>query len=82
MSEHVRGGVGGRKKRQSCAPRIAVEISQLAVLGMDLGGVDLGVVGEDVLPPLLLVELLEVEVHGLLVDFWVGGQRGLQPGDR
>ncbi len=56
-------------KRQVCVPCFAVEVTELAVLGHDLAGVDLGVVGEDVLPPLLLVHFFKVNVYCLLVLF-------------
>lgn len=43
-----------------CA-RLAVQIAQLAVLGLNLGRVDLGRRGDDVRPPLHLVRLVEVD---------------------
>lgn len=44
------------------APRLAVQIAQLAVLGRDLGRVEeAGRVGRDRGPPLLLVRLVEVD---------------------
>lgn len=47
--------------------RLAVQIAELAVLRLYLFGVDLGVMSEDVLPPLHLVSLLEVNLYSLLV---------------
>lgn len=47
------------------AAGLAVEVAEVAVLGLDLGGVDLGGGGHDVGPPLELVDL--VEVHGDLL---------------
>jgi hypothetical protein len=46
---------------------LTVEVAEVGVLGVDLGGVDGGVVGKDVGPPLHLVGLLEVDLNGLLV---------------
>ncbi|KAK5631590.1 hypothetical protein RRF57_007304 [Xylaria bambusicola] len=40
------------------AARLAVEVGQLAVLGLDLGDVDLGGACDDVGPPLHLVRLV------------------------
>lgn len=40
---------------------LAVEIAQLAVLGRDLGGIDLGRRGNDVSPPFHLVHLVEMD---------------------
>lgn len=51
------------------APCFAVEVPELAVLRYDLPSVDLRVVGEDVLPPLLLVHLLQMDAYSLLVLF-------------
>ena len=48
-------------------PGLSVEVTELAILRLDLGGVDLGVVREYVLPPLLLIELLQVNEYVLLV---------------
>lgn len=44
---------------------LAVEIAQLAVLRLDLAGVDLGGRGDDVRPPLHLVDLVEVDLNVL-----------------
>ena len=49
------------------APCLPVQITELAALGLDLGGIELGVMGEYVLPPLLLVQLLEMNQDDLLV---------------
>ena len=49
------------------APRLTVQIAQLRVFRLDLGGVDGGVVGEDVWPPFHLILLLEVDFDALLV---------------
>ena len=54
------------------APRLAVQIAQLAVLGRDLGRVDLRRRGDDVRPPLHLVDLVQVDG-----DFLARG-RGLE----
>lgn len=48
-------------------PCLPIEVTELTVLWLNLGGVDLGVVGEDILPPLLLIELLQVNEDALLV---------------
>ena len=47
------------------APRLAVQVAELAVLRLDLGHVDLGRRRHDVLPPLHLVDLVEVELEEL-----------------
>lgn len=43
---------------QRYLPSFTVEVTELAVFRHNLLGVNLGMVREDVLPPLLLVELL------------------------
>lgn len=43
------------------APRLTIQIAQLTVLGVDLGGVDLGGRGDDVRPPFHLVDFVEVD---------------------
>ena len=47
------------------AARLAVEIGQLGGLGLDLGDVDLGRVGDDMRPPLHLVGLVEMDLDSL-----------------
>lgn len=47
------------------APRLAVEIGELGVFGLDLGDVDGGRAGDDVRPPLHLIHLVEVDLDGL-----------------
>ena len=47
------------------AARLAVEVRQLAVLGLDLGHVDLGRARDHVGPPLHLVGLIQVDLGGL-----------------
>jgi hypothetical protein len=42
-------------------PRLAVQVAQAAILGRDLGGVDLGCRRDDVRPPFHLVGLVEVD---------------------
>jgi hypothetical protein len=54
---------------------LAVQVAQLAVLGLYLGGVDLGRGGDDVRPPLHLVYFVEVDG-----DFFVGADGGEGPG--
>lgn len=50
-------------------PGLAVEVAELAVLGRDLGGVDLvGGVGDDAGPPFQLVALVQMDA-----DFFGGG---------
>lgn len=44
-------------------PCLAIEITEFAVLRLDLPRVDLGMVSKDVLPPLYLVHFLEVEIN-------------------
>lgn len=50
-----------------------VEVTELRVLGRDLGGIDLGVVRKHVRPPLHRVDLLEVDFDELLVFEGPGG---------
>ena len=57
------------------ASRLAVEIAEFRVLGLDLGDVDLGGGGDDVCPPLRLV--LFVQVDG---DFFAGRRCFERPG--
>lgn len=57
------------------AARLAVQVAQLAVFGLDLGHVDLGRRRHDVLPPLHLVDLVKVDVD-LLEVFAVDGRDG------
>lgn len=57
------------------AAGLAVQIAEVAVLGLDLGGVDLGRGGHDVGPPLELVDLVQVDA-----DLLAGGDRLEGPG--
>ena len=41
-------------------PCFSIEVTELAVWGLDLPGVDLGVVCEDILPPSLLIQLFKM----------------------
>ena len=50
------------------APRLAIQVTQLAILRLDLAGIDRWGVGDDVRPPFHLVDF--VEVQG---DFFAGG---------
>ena len=54
-------------ERRVYVPCFTVEIAELAVLRLDLGRVDLGMMREDVLPPLLLVEFLQMHKDYLLI---------------
>ena len=54
------------------AARLAVQITQLAVLGRDLARVDLGCRGDNVSPPLHLVGLVEVNIE------FFAGRSGLE----
>jgi hypothetical protein len=47
------------------APRLSVEVAELAVLRLDLAGVDLGRRSDDMGPPLQLVLLVEVHLNVL-----------------
>lgn len=57
------------------APRVAVEIAQLAVLRRDLGDVNLWRTGDDMRPPLHLVGLVEVDLDRLCAATGVGRER-------
>ena len=48
-------------------PHLAIQIAQLTVLRYDLLGIDLRMVGENMCPPLLLVNFLEVYLDFLLI---------------
>ena len=48
-------------------PSLSVQITQLTVFRLDFGGIDLGMMGEHVLPPLLLIEFLQMNENTLLV---------------
>ena len=48
-------------------PGLSVEVTELAILWLDLRCVELGVMSEYIFPPLLLIELLQVNEHVLLV---------------
>lgn len=48
-------------------PRLAVQVAELAALRLDLGGVDLGGTGDDMCPPLHLVDLVEMDADLLAV---------------
>ena len=53
------------------APRFAIQVTQLAILRRDLGGVDAGRGRDDVRPPFHLVGFVKVEG-----DFFGGGAGG------
>jgi hypothetical protein len=55
--------------------RFTVEVAELAVLGRDLAGVDLGRRGDDVRPPLHLIRLVQVDL-----EVFAGGGWGECPG--
>lgn len=57
-------------------PRLPIQISQLAVLRLNLGDVDLGGGGNDVLPPLHLVHFVHVQFE----DLGSGGRGCESPG--
>lgn len=48
-------------------PCLAIKVTEFAVLRLDLGRIDLRMMCEDILPPLLLVQLLQVDMNGFLV---------------
>lgn len=48
-------------------PSFTIKVTELAILRLDLTDIDFRVVGEDVLPPILLVHLLEMNMNGLLI---------------
>ena len=56
-------------------PRLAVQIAELAVLGRDLGGVDLRRRSHNMRPPFHLVGLVEVDV-----EFFAVGRSFERPG--
>lgn len=47
------------------AARLAIEVGQFGVVGLDLGHIDLGGRGDNVCPPLHLVDLVEVDFDRL-----------------
>ena len=48
-------------------PGLSVQVAELAILGLDFRGIELRMVGEYVLPPLLLIEFLQMNENTLLV---------------
>ena len=48
-------------------PSLSIEVTKLTVLRYDLLGIDLRMVGENMCPPLLLVNFLEVYLDFLLI---------------
>lgn len=52
---------------QEDKPRFSVKVAELTVLWLDFADVDFGMVSEHVLPPLLLIQFLEMNMNGLLV---------------
>lgn len=48
-------------------PCLAIQVAEFAVLRLDLRGVDFGMMRQNVLPPLLLVQFLKVDVHRFLI---------------
>jgi hypothetical protein len=48
-------------------PRFTIKIAELAVFRLDLADIDFRMMSEDVLPPILLVQLLEMNMNSLLV---------------
>lgn len=56
-------------------PCFSVKIAELAVLRLDLPSVDLRVMLENVLPPLLLVHLFQVNEHDFLIFCSGQGER-------
>lgn len=50
-------------------PRFTIEIAELAIFRLNLADIDFRVMGEDVLPPILLVQLLKMNMNGLLILF-------------
>ena len=59
---HYNGGlisILGRVGKEY-SPRFSVKITELTVLGLDFLGIDFRMVGQDILPPVLFLELLEM----------------------
>ena len=48
-------------------PGLSVQVAEFAILGLDFRGIELRMVGEYVLPPLLLVELFKMDENNLLI---------------
>lgn len=59
------------------AAGLAVQVAQLAVLGLDLAGIDLGRGRNDMRPPLHLVLLVQVNLDVLAGRCWCEGPCGL-----
>lgn len=56
------------QRSNSCAlPCLPIQITEFAVLRLNFGGVELGMVGQNILPPLLLIELFQVDQDALLI---------------
>lgn len=56
------------------ASGLAIQVTQLGVLGRDFGRVDLCITLKDALPPLRAVELLQIDVELLLVRIVLADQ--------
>lgn len=50
-------------------PRFPIEVTQFTVFRLYFGGIQLGVMSEYILPPLLLVDFFKVDMYCLLVHF-------------
>jgi hypothetical protein len=48
-------------------PSFSIQITQFAIIGSDLARIDLGMMSENVLPPLPFVNFLEVNVKKFLI---------------
>lgn len=59
------------------ATGLAVQVAEVAVLGLDLGGVDFGRGGDDVGPPLHLVDLVEMQADFLAAGDGLEGPGGV-----
>jgi hypothetical protein len=56
-----------RNSKPVGVPSFIIKIAQFAVGGLDFLGIDLWVVGEDVLPPSLIVYLLEMNENSFVI---------------
>ena len=54
------------KTKRSCIPSFPVKIAEFAILGLNLSGIDFGMMCQYVLPP-LLVEFLEMYLYSFVV---------------
>lgn len=59
------------------SPCFTIQIAKFAIPWLDLSGIDLGVMRQYILPPLLFIELLEMNMNSLLIFCTIDENRGM-----